>query len=96
MRTSICSSQPAIVPVCNMSSLQHIFLPVSLQCILLIKLASIRWQRCLELIINACDCADPAAKKAKDFSRRTSSGNWINDRVTWKEELNYKKAMGYI
>lgn len=31
-----------------------------------------------------------------DFSRRTSSGNWIEDRVTWKEELGYKKAMGYI
>jgi len=46
--------------------------------------------------LTACGCADPAAKKVKDFSRRTSSGNWINDRVTWKEELNYKKAMGYI
>ncbi len=32
----------------------------------------------------------------KDLNRRTSSGNWIEDRVTWKEELNYKKAMGYL
>ena len=46
--------------------------------------------------MSECCCADPAIKKVKDFSRRTSSGNWINDRVTWKEELNYKKAMGYI
>ena len=35
-------------------------------------------------------------KQKKDLSRRTSSGNWIEDRVTWKEELNYKKAMGYV
>ncbi|KAK9819775.1 hypothetical protein WJX72_002212 [[Myrmecia] bisecta] len=32
----------------------------------------------------------------KDLSRRTSSSNWIEDRVTWKEEMNYKKAMGYL
>jgi hypothetical protein len=32
----------------------------------------------------------------QDFSRRSSSGNWFEDRVTWKEELAYKKAMGYI
>ena len=36
------------------------------------------------------------AEKPRDFSRRTSSGNWIQDRVTWKEELSYKRAMGYI
>lgn len=32
----------------------------------------------------------------RDFNKRNSSGNWIEDRVTWKEELGYKKAMGYI
>lgn len=32
----------------------------------------------------------------QDFNKRSSSGNWIEDRVTWKEELSYKKAMGYI
>lgn len=32
----------------------------------------------------------------QDFSRRSSSGNWFEDRVTWKEELAYKKAMGYV
>lgn len=35
--------------------------------------------------------ADKPGKQ--DLNRRTSSGNWIDDRVTWKEELNYKKAM---
>lgn len=30
------------------------------------------------------------------YSKRGSSCNWIEDRVTWKEELNYKKAMGYL
>ena len=38
--------------------------------------------------------ADKVSKK--DFNRRSSSGNWIEDRVTWKEEMSYKKAMGYI
>ena len=41
--------------------------------------------------------ADPLkAKGAKDYSRRTSSGNWIEDRVTAKEQIIYKKAMGYL
>ena len=39
---------------------------------------------------------DKNNKQKKDLSRRSSSGNWIEDRVTWKEELNYKKAMGYM
>lgn len=30
------------------------------------------------------------------YSKRGSSCNWIEDRVTWKEELQYKKAMGYL
>lgn len=30
------------------------------------------------------------------YSKRGSSCNWIEDRVTWKEELTYKKAMGYL
>ncbi len=37
----------------------------------------------------------PAAGK-RDLTRRNSSGNWIEDRVTWKEEVTYKKAMGYL
>ena len=42
----------------------------------------------------------PSAGKGKsgkgDFNRRTSSGNWVEDKVTWKEEQAYKKAMGFI
>ena len=43
-------------------------------------------------------CAAGASERhpRKDLNRRTSSGNWIEDRVTWKEDLNYKKAMGYL
>lgn len=41
-------------------------------------------------------CAAAPGASKKDLNRRTSSGNWIEDRVTWKEELNYKKAMGYL
>ena len=41
--------------------------------------------------------ADPLkAKVGRDYSRRTSSGNWIEDRVTAKEQIIYKKAMGYL
>ena len=41
--------------------------------------------------------ADPMRSRAgKDYSRRTSSGNWIEDRVTAKEQIMYKKAMGYL
>ena len=46
---------------------------------------------------DPCRARLPAAGKSKqDLNRRTSSGNWIEDRVTWKEEMNYKKAMRYI
>ena len=31
----------------------------------------------------------------KSYSRRGSTGNWIEDRVTWQEEIAYKKSMGY-
>lgn len=41
----------------------------------------------------SCLCS---GKSKQDLTRRTSSGNWIEDRVTWKEEMSYKKAMGYI
>lgn len=37
-----------------------------------------------------------AGKSKQDLSRRTSSGNWIEDRVTWKEEMSYKRAMGFL
>lgn len=45
--------------------------------------------------------APPRAQAAKqlkkrDWQRRGSSGNWIADRITWKEEVAYKQAMGYL
>eukprot|EP00873_Tetraselmis_striata_P035816 jgi/Tetstr1/456080/TSEL_042850.t1 len=37
----------------------------------------------------------PAGAKPKNYARRGSSGNWLQDRVTWQEELAYKKVMGF-
>lgn len=37
-----------------------------------------------------------ACDPKRDLNRRTSTGNWLEDRVTWKEEMKYKKAMGYL
>jgi hypothetical protein len=34
-------------------------------------------------------------RKKKRFRNRTSSGNWFIDRLHWKEEQAYKKAMGF-
>jgi hypothetical protein len=31
----------------------------------------------------------------KTCSRRSSSGDWFSDRLTWREELSYKKDMGF-
>lgn len=33
--------------------------------------------------------------KKRDYVRRGSSGNWTDDRLSWKEELRYKKTMGF-
>jgi len=46
--------------------------------------------------IKTCSLDDmfSGASKPK-FVKRGSSGNWIEDRVTWQEELAYKKAMGF-
>ena len=51
---------------------------------------------CLGTEALMCDAGTSEKHPRKDLNRRTSSGNWIEDRVTWKEELNYKKAMGYL
>jgi hypothetical protein len=29
-------------------------------------------------------------------SRRSSSSNWFHDRLTWKEEVSYKREMGFV
>ena len=54
-------------------------------------------ETCLSLSLSLLCCVgrDKYGNK-KDLSRRGSSGNWIEDRVTWKEELAYKKAMGFL
>lgn len=39
--------------------------------------------------------ADIFAKKRKRFKQRTSSSNWIHDRLTFQEEINYKNYMHY-
>lgn len=36
------------------------------------------------------------AKKKRSFRKRTSSGNWLEDRLTWKEQMSYKRAMGFL
>jgi hypothetical protein len=34
-------------------------------------------------------------RKNQRYLRRTSSGNWTNDRLTEKERRNYAKAAGH-
>ncbi|KAI5062284.1 hypothetical protein GOP47_0022823 [Adiantum capillus-veneris] len=36
------------------------------------------------------------SRRRKDFTKRSASGDWLDDNVTWKEELDYKNAMGYM
>ena len=37
-----------------------------------------------------------ANTKEKKDGRRSSSGNWFDDRLTWREELTYKRNMGFV
>ncbi len=51
------------------------------------------------MLLSCCWCwlgVVGAGKSKQDLTRRTSSGNWIEDRVTWKEEMSYKRAMGFL
>jgi hypothetical protein len=34
--------------------------------------------------------------KKHDYTKRGSSGNWMSDRITLAEDVQYKKAMGYM
>ncbi|MCO5547763.1 hypothetical protein L7F22_001215 [Adiantum nelumboides] len=36
------------------------------------------------------------SRRCKDFTKRSASGDWLDDHATWKEELDYKHAMGYM
>lgn len=40
--------------------------------------------------------ADIFDSKKPRLSKRSSSANWMPDRTTWKEDIAYKKAMGYL
>ncbi|KDD73624.1 hypothetical protein H632_c1989p1 [Helicosporidium sp. ATCC 50920] len=40
--------------------------------------------------------AHPGKPSSSDFSRRSSSGNWAADQATLKEELQYKRTMGFL
>ncbi|KAA8492377.1 Inner centromere protein-related protein pic1 [Porphyridium purpureum] len=35
-------------------------------------------------------------EKKKRYRARTSTGNWVRDRLTWQEEMEYKKKMGLL
>lgn len=35
-------------------------------------------------------------KRKPDFSRRSSSGDWARDKLTWQEEVEYRRAMGFV
>ena len=47
---------------------------------------------------EACDLGDIFGKEqpSKRFHRRTSSGNWSQDRLTEPEEKIYKQALGFF
>ena len=34
-------------------------------------------------------------KRKPDFSRRSSSGDWAEDKLTWQEEVEYRRTMGF-
>lgn len=34
--------------------------------------------------------------KLRKMGERTSSSNWTNDRLTWKEDIAYKKELGFL
>ncbi len=36
------------------------------------------------------------APRRTNYSKRGSSGNWAADRMTWQEELRYKRVMGFL
>jgi hypothetical protein len=45
--------------------------------------------------VETCDLEAIFDKKRSRYTKRTSSGNWNNDRVTAAEKLTYKRTMGY-
>jgi hypothetical protein len=52
-----------------------------------------------EIFVNpskTCSLDAVFQTRASSKSRRSSSGNWFHDRLTWKEEVSYKREMGFI
>ena len=51
-----------------------------------------------EIFVNPSKtCSLDAVFAARASSKsRSSSGNWFHDRLTWKEEVSYKREMGFI
>jgi len=45
--------------------------------------------------VYSCNLDDIFIKKKKKFNKRTSSSEWTRDKVTMKEEIEYKRRMGY-
>lgn len=48
-----------------------------------------------EMFHEVTAVASSGGNGKRSHGRRGSSGNWIEDRVTWQEELAYKKNMGF-
>lgn len=45
--------------------------------------------------VRTCNLEEIFDQKKLRYQRRTSSGNWNQDRVTVMEKLTYKRTMGY-
>jgi hypothetical protein len=46
--------------------------------------------------VSTCDLEAIFGNKKTRYTRRTSSGNWNNDKVTAAEVLVYKRKMGFV
>ena len=45
--------------------------------------------------VESCNLEEIFDQRKTRFVRRTSSGNWTNDKVTTMEKLTYKRNMGF-
>jgi len=47
--------------------------------------------------VHTCDLVDifGGGTNRPRYRRRTSSGDWVRDRLTWREEAAYRKALGF-
>lgn len=45
---------------------------------------------------TTCNLADIFGEKKPRWTKRTSTGNWLQDQVTMNEEKRYKEQMGQI